>query len=146
MERGDSCVQGQQHRYFYIDRKFGSGNLNEINDALDDLDLFLESITKMDLANSLLVRLTELIPTTKSLLLKYRAADIFSHHSSVVLNLPSRDEIAFSLSRMIKGSDEVTRIVSLQIMNALIGSWCKDISLYHILLGKLSSTAVLSSV
>lgn len=33
--------QEEQIKYFYLDRKFGSGNLREIGDALDEVDLFL---------------------------------------------------------------------------------------------------------
>lgn len=67
----------QQQKYFYIDRKFGSGNLHEINEALDELDLFLNTITKMNLADSLIIRLKEVLPTTKSLPVKFRIVDIF---------------------------------------------------------------------
>lgn len=105
MDRGAPWVQDQQHRYFHIDRKFGSGSLQDINDALDDLEIFLGSITKIELANSLIVRLTEIIPSTKSLLLKHRAADIFEHNISLILKLPSRDEITAALIRFIKTGD-----------------------------------------
>lgn len=140
MDWGTAWVNDQQHRYFHIDRKFGSGSVQDIHEALDDLELFLGTITKMDLANSLIVRLTELIPSTKSLLFKHRAADIFAHHSPLILKLPSRDEITASLFRFIKAGDEVTRIVCLQIASHLAGSWIRDLEFYHILLGKLSAS------
>lgn len=139
MKKGlTGLVQDQQQTYFSIDRKLGSGYQQDINDALDELDLFLANLNKLDLVNSLIVRLTELTATSKSYAIKYRIATIFDHHSAALLSLPSKMEIAASLARLIKAGDEPTRIASLKMMKGLIGGGSKDVGLYHLLLAKVS--------
>ncbi len=97
--------QEEQIKYFYLDRKFGSGNLRDIGDALDEIDLFLGKMKKIDLINSLVMRMLDLIQTAKSFHIKQRVSCIFRHHSPILLQIHSRDEIAAVLSKCLKGSD-----------------------------------------
>jgi hypothetical protein len=97
--------QEEQYRYFYIDRKLGSANLQEINDALDEIDLALPHMKKVDLINSLVMRMLDLIQTARSFQIKGRIATIFHRHSHILMDTHSRDEIAVVLAKCIKGSD-----------------------------------------
>lgn len=94
-----------QVRYFYLDSKFGSGDLREIGDALDEIDLCLGKMKNIDLINLLVIRMLDLIQTAKSFHIKHRVSIIFRHHSKILLEIHSRDEIAAVLSKCLKGSD-----------------------------------------
>lgn len=97
--------QEEQIKYFYLDRKFGSGSLREVGDALDDVDLLLGRMKKIDLINSLVMRMLDLIQTAKSFHIKERVSGIFRHHSAVLLEIHSKDEVAAVLAKCLKGSD-----------------------------------------
>lgn len=60
---------------------------------------------KLDLINSLVMRMLDLIQTAKSFHIKHRVAAIFAHHASLLLAIHSRDEIAAVLAKCLKGSD-----------------------------------------
>lgn len=97
--------QEEQNKYFYIDRKFGSGNPQEIAEALDEIDLFLGNMKKIDLINSLVMRMLDLLQNARSFHIKSSVASIFRHHSSKLVVTHSRDEIAAVLAKCLKGSD-----------------------------------------
>lgn len=131
--------QEEQIKYFYLDRKFGSGSLREIGEALDEVHLCLPAMTNIDLINSLVMRMLDLIQTAKSFHIKHRVAVIFRHHSAMLQRIHSRDEIALVLSKCLKGSDEYTRIVAIQMIAALVSLFLKDIAVYHTLLSKIAT-------
>ena len=63
--KGIRSIQEEQHKYLAIDRKFGSGHPQEINEALDDLESFFPLMQHSDLINSLVLRLIELLLSSK---------------------------------------------------------------------------------
>lgn len=81
----------EQYKYFYIDRKLGSGSQVEISDALDEIDLALPTMKKIDLVNSLVMRMLDLIQTARSFQIKGKVADLFRHHSHILIDTHSRD-------------------------------------------------------
>jgi hypothetical protein len=81
----------EQYKYFYIDRKLGSGSQLEINEALDDIDLALPHMKKIDLVNSLVMRMLDLMQTARSFQIKGRLADLFRRHSRILIDTHSKD-------------------------------------------------------
>lgn len=130
--------QEEQIKYFYLDRKFGGGSVSEVGEALDELDLCLPRMQKLDLVNSLVMRMLDLLHTARSFHIKHRVAAVFAHHSALLLDIHSRDEIAAVLAKCLKGSDEYTRIVAMQMVASLPALFVKDIAVYHTLLSKVS--------
>jgi N-acyl-D-aspartate/D-glutamate deacylase len=131
-------LQEEQTKYFHLDRKLGSGNLNEVGEALDEIALCLGRMRKLDLVNSLVMRMLELMHTVRSFHVKQRLADVFRHHAALLASTHSRDEIAAVLTRCLKGSDQYTRMMAMEMVAALPGLFLKDIAVYHTLLAKLS--------
>jgi hypothetical protein len=130
--------QEEQIKYFYLDRKFGGGSVSEVGEALDELDLCLPRMQKLDLVNSLVMRMLDLLHTARSFHIKHRVAAVFAHHSTLLLGIHSRDEIAAVLAKCLKGSDEYTRVVAMQMVASLPALFVKDIAVYHTLLSKVS--------
>ncbi|EFX59857.1 hypothetical protein DAPPUDRAFT_346774 [Daphnia pulex] len=93
---------------------------------------------KLDLVNSLVMRMLDLMHTARSFHVKQRVAAIFSHHAALLLGIHSKDEITAVLAKCLKGSDQYTRMVAMQMVAALPALFLKDIAVYHTLLSKLS--------
>lgn len=93
---------------------------------------------KLDLVNSLVMRMLDLLHTARSFHVKQRVAAVFAHHAALLLALHSRDEIAAVLAKCLKGSDQFTRVLAMQIVAALPALFLKDIAVYHTLLSKVS--------
>ncbi len=129
--------QEEQIKYFYLDRKLG-GSLGEIGEALDDVEVGLGRMRKLDLVNSLVMRMLDLMHTARSFHIKQRVASIFARHSALLATTHSRDEIAAVLAKCLKGSDQYTRIVAMQMVASLPTLFLKDIAVYHTLLAKIS--------
>ena len=60
----------QQSRLFMLDRKLGSALPAELHEALDDLDALLPILSRVELVNSLTMRVLQLLPSARSFALK----------------------------------------------------------------------------
>lgn len=112
--------------------------MKEVNKALDDIDIILSVMNKIDLINSLAMRMLDLIQAGKTFYLKERVAKIFQRHSKTLLRIHSKDEVATILSKCLKGSDQYTRIIAMQMIQYLPSLFLKDVAVYHTLLAKIS--------
>jgi hypothetical protein len=99
---------------------------------------------KLDLINSLVMRMLDLIQAAKSFHIKERVSRIFRRHAPLLLSIHSKDEIAAVLAKCLKGSDQYTRIVAMQMVTTLPALFLKDIAVYHTLLSKISLLNALS--
>ena len=99
---------------------------------------------KLDLVNSLIMRMLDLMHTVRSFHVKQRLADIFRHHAVLLASTHSRDEVAAVLAKCFKGSDQYTRMIAMEMVAALPPLFLKDIAVYHTLLSKLSLSSLTS--